>query len=97
MPTVRFPHRCLLLASIPTARILRQGFAEWDTRYQTIAGTPPATGIGREPEFRPLLGNPDILIFASGATAFRFTDGRGRDAAATPLDLPRIPGVGTIR
>jgi hypothetical protein len=25
-------------------------------------------GIGREPEFRPLLENPDMLIFAWGAT-----------------------------
>ena len=143
-------------------------------------------GIGREPEYRPLLENSDILIFAWGATvpmiaaaagieldtitgvyrgqtriqlehvnrighdaapdwpsgdkddvyrvdiegtpsifqetAFRFTDGSGRDAATagclatglralnavpavndlppgwvTPLDLPLIPGRGTIR
>jgi hypothetical protein len=144
-------------------------------------------GIGREPEFRPMLENRDVLIFAWGGTvpmiahaagimldeitttwdkwvtpderktakgiippghvaavrftingvyrvdiegtpsisqetAFRFTDGSGRDAAAagclatgmralnavpavnglspgwvTPLDLPLIAGVGTIR
>ena len=114
-------------------------------------------GIGKPPEYRPLLEHRDILVMSWGATvpmiahaagitldrcpipfdpassvnctpsisqetAFRFTDGSGRDAAAagclatglralnavpavndlppgwvTALDLPLIPGAGTIR
>ena len=34
-------------------------------------------GIGREPEFRPLLENPDILIFAWGATVFMMAHAAG--------------------
>ena len=83
--------------------------------------TPPPTGPGatQDDVYRVEIdGSPSI----TQETAFRFTDGSGRDAAAagclatglralnavpavnelppgwvTALDLPLIPGVGTIR
>ena len=59
-------------------------------------------GIGREPEFRPLLENPDILIFAWGATVFMMAHAAGIelddvtttwDKWVTPTERKTVKGV----
>ncbi len=59
-------------------------------------------GIGREPEFRPLLENPDILIFAWGATVYMMAHAAGIelddvtttwDKWVTPTERKTVKGV----